>query len=170
MALTGKLTIDFTATQTGSNDFGGPNFTPQFRHIYNIANGTGDDQADILWMDERTISASSTEDLDMAGVLSDAFGATVTAAEIVGILIDAAAGNTNDVVVGNGTNPIVGGFLGGSGTQTITIKPGASFVWYSPGDGDGIAVTASTGDILKVANSSSGTSVTYRIAVIARSA
>lgn len=170
MTLTAKLSLDFTATHTGANDFGGPDFEPRFRHIANIANGTGDDQADILWMDERTIAASGSEDLDLAGALTDAFGSTITAVEIVGIIIDAAAGNTNDVVVGNGSQPVINGPFGGDGTQVINVKPGGLFVWFAPDDGDGIPVTATSADDLGVANSSSGTGVTYRIAILARSA
>lgn len=170
MTLTAKLSLDFTATHTGANDFGGPDFEPRFRRVYDIANGTGDDQFDLLWMDERTIAASGTEDLDLAGALADAFGSTVTAVEIGGIIIDAADGNTNDVLVGNATAPVVDGPFGASGDQVVPVKPGGLFVWFAPNDGDGIGITATTGDDLKVANSSSGTGVTYRIAVLGRSA
>ena len=170
MALTGKISFEFTAAQTGANDFGGPAFDPRFRQLYDIASGTGDGQYDLLWMDERTISASGSEDLDTAGALSDAFGTTLTFVEIGGIFVTASASNTNDVLIGNATAPVTGGPFGSSGDQVIPVKPGGLFVWYAAGDGDGIAITATSADDIKVENSSSGTGVTYRIALLGRSA
>ena len=43
------------------------------------------------------------------------------------------------------------------------------FIWVAP-DATGIAVTASTGDLITVTNSSSGTAVTYDVVIIGASA
>jgi hypothetical protein len=52
-----------------SNDLGDPvqTFAEQFELA--IANGTGADQANNVFSDERTIAASGTDNLDLAGVL-----------------------------------------------------------------------------------------------------
>lgn len=109
--LTAELRVKFAAQQSGGNDFGGPSFSPTIEKILQFSNGTGADQADLLWADERTLAASASEDLDLAGVLADAFGATLGMAEVVMILVIAAAANTNNVVVG-GSKQREGDFAG----------------------------------------------------------
>jgi len=56
-------------------------------------------------------------------------------------------------------------------THTLTLRPGA-FVAVGTGaaDATGYAVTATTADLLKIANSGAGTSVTYDIHIIGASA
>jgi hypothetical protein len=50
----------------------------------------------------------------------------------------------------------------------IALRPGATFVWISP-DATGVTVTAGTGDLLNIANSGAGTSVTYDVIIIGTS-
>lgn len=122
-------------------------------------------KADLMYTATRTLSASATEDLDLSGVLTDAFGATFTTTEVMAIVVEAASGNTNNVVVGGASsNHFVGPF--GAAAHTLAVKPGQYLALI---DNQGWAVTAGTGDLLKVANSSSGTPVTYTITVIGRS-
>lgn len=122
-------------------------------------------KADLLYTATRTLAASATENLDLAGVLVSPIGATVTAAEVVAIVVEAAAGNTNPVVIGGAaSNAFLGPF--GDASDVVKVKPGQlqSFV-----DASGWAVTAGTGDILKMTNGGAGSAVTYTITVIARS-
>ena len=51
----------------------------------------------------------------------------------------------------------------------LDVKPGGCFLWLAP-DATGVAVTAGTGDLINIANSSSGTSVTYDVVIIGASA
>ena len=53
----------------------------------------------------------------------------------------------------------------GNATDIITVQPNGIFFLMNPTAG-GYAVTAATGDILKIANSGAGTSVTYDIIII----
>jgi hypothetical protein len=132
-----------------------------------LANGTGANAADLCFHDQRTIAASSNEDLDLAGSLAGPFGASQVFVELRAILIKAASGNTNNVRV---TRPASNGvplFLAAS--DGIDIPPGGVFLWACPADGK-VTVTASTGDLINVANSSSGTGVTYDIVIIGCSA
>lgn len=132
-----------------------------------LTSGTGANQADLMFSDKRTLSASASENLDLAGGLADAFGATLTFATVKAIMIKAAAGNTNDVVVGGAaSNAFVGPF--GGTTPTVAVKPGGFLLLFAPATG--WTVTASTGDILKVANSSSGSAVTYDVVLLGTSA
>lgn len=133
-----------------------------------LADGTGANQADLVYSGTRTLSASGSEELDLAGGLEDAFGATLTFAKIKGILIKAASGNTNNVVVGGAaSNAFQGPF--GATNDTIAVKPGGQFLISAP-NAAGWPVTAGTGDLLKIANSSGTTGVTYDIVIIGTSA
>lgn len=138
------------------------------RSTYSWPSGTGLDQADLVFTDTRTLTASSTESLDLAGSLVDASGATLTFARVKAILIRAAAGNTNNVNVGGAAS---NGFVNwvADPTDIVIVRPGGLFLLIAH-DATGYAVTASTGDLLKIANSSSGTSVTYDIVIIGCSA
>lgn len=131
-----------------------------------VVPGTSTGQADVAYFESRTLAASATENLDLnAGSLVQPNGATATFAKVRGLLITAAAANTNDVIVGGAaSNGWVTPF--GAATHTVTIKPGGSFMLQCP---VGYAVTAATGDLLKIANSSSGSAVTYSIAIVGTS-
>ena len=133
------------------------------------ASGTGANQADKVFSDERTLSASASENLDLAGSLTDAFGVAITFAKVKAIAIFAAAGNTNDVVVGGAaSNGFVGPFA--DATDAIKVKPGGFVIMAAPQAAGLGTVTGGTGDILKVANSGGTTGVTYQTVIIGTSA
>lgn len=167
MGLRAELTAKLSAIQTGANDFGGPNFTPVVEKILQFTDGVGANQADILFTDERTLAASTSEDLDLAGVLASAFGATIAAAEVVAILVIANAGNANNVVLGDAAAPIP---LFAGTNPTFAVKPGGFFFVAAPQAAGLLTVGAGATDVLKVANSGAGSAVTYQIAILARSA
>lgn len=129
-----------------------------------LSSGTGANQASNMFHDQRTITASSSENLDLAGVLTNAFGVVLTFTKIKVLFVKAAAANVNDVLLGNGSNPFIGPF-GAAGASVVTVKPGGIALFIAP-DANGYAVTAATGDILKVANSGAGTSVIYDIVIL----
>ncbi|MFF9199963.1 hypothetical protein ACF09L_32630 [Streptomyces sp. NPDC014779] len=170
MALSGTvLAVSAFAELTQALDLGAGRAPQSLSRSMALANGTGAGKADRVWSDRRTLAASATEDLDLAGVLLDAFGQAVTFARIKGIVIAAAAGNTNNVVVGNATSNAWSTLLGATGT--LTLRPGAfAAVGTGTSDATGYVVTAATGDLLKIANSGAGSSVTYDIHIIGASA
>lgn len=133
-------------------------------YTQNLSNGTGANQASQQWHDQRTLAASASETLDLAGVLTNAFGQTVTFAKIKAMIIHAAPANTNDVLVGGAASNAWLGWVGDV-TDIVKVKPGGTLIWVAP-DVNGGAVVSGTGDILKVANSSSGTGIVYDIILI----
>jgi len=171
MALdTSSVVLSVTGSQSSAIDFttGQAPIARTYQLLYGT--GTGAGLADRVWHDQRTIAASGTDDLDLAGVLVDVFGATVTFARIRAMVVAAASGNTNNVIVGNATT---NGFITwvGAAAHTVTVRPGG-FLCLANGltDATGYAVTAGTGDILRIANSGAGTSVTYDIILFGASA
>jgi len=168
MALTTRLQVIANAHLQSALDLVTAEAKLAKQWAVDLATGTGADQADKVFSDQRTLTASATEDLDLAGSLVDALGATITFARIKALIIRAASGNTNNVVIGAaGANPWTGP-LGGT-TPTITLRPGGLVCLIAP-DATAWAVTAGTGDLLKVANSAGSTSVTYDIVIIGASA
>lgn len=172
MGLNARLLAQLTAAQTGANDFGGPNFDIKVLNEMVLEDGTTVNKADILYADERQVASATNDDIDLAGVLSNAFGATITMVEMIALLIINKArngtANTTNLTIGVGSNPFVG-FLGGTTPTVGPLRPGGMFLIASP-DAAGIGtVTAGTGDILRVANSS-GAAATYQIAILARTA
>jgi len=128
--------------------------------------GTGANQADKMFAYRSTLAASASENIDLAGALTDVLGNALTFAKVKAIMVRADPGNTNDVVVGGAaTNGFVGPF--GAVTHTIAVKPGGEFLNALPGTG--WVVVPATGDILKIANGGAGTPVTYDIVLIGTS-
>jgi hypothetical protein len=159
--------LSLKAYTTKDNDLGDPVHAPQLKKQLSFGDGTTANNADIVWTDERTVSSASNDDLDLAGVLADAFGDTIAAAEIVGMVIVADDGNTTTLTIGAGSNPWA--TMWAASGDGIKVPPGGVFVIMAP-DASGLgAVTAGTGDILRVANGS-GAAATYKIFIIARSA
>lgn len=167
MSLSSKIAVNVAATLTGSIDLGSKQATATLAKAISLADGTGANQADKIFQDQRTLAASGTENLDLAGVLVDAFGATITFARIKAVIVTAESANTNDVnVIREGTNGVPLFLAAGDG---IPVRPGGLFAWVAP-DATGVAVTAGTGDLLTFTNSAGGTSVTYNVIIIGASA
>ena len=79
MAIAATLTASLSATETGDNAYT-DKFTPLVQKIQKITDGTTANKADLLYADERTVTTGADDDIDLAGVLTDAFGTTITAA------------------------------------------------------------------------------------------
>jgi hypothetical protein len=166
MAVTAAIEVRATGAQTSALDLGTASFPFALSAALSLSDGTGASAADRVFTDTRTLAASATEDLDLAGSLTDAFGATITFAKVKAIIIAAAAANTNDVQV---TRPASNGvpiFLAAG--DGLAIKAGGVFVLAWPGTG--VTVTAATGDLLTLTNSAGSTPVTYSIVILGTSA
>ncbi|WP_257164685.1 hypothetical protein [Bradyrhizobium sp. SRS-191] len=126
--------------------------------------GSGYGKADIAFSDDRALSASTNENLDMAGALVDAFGQTIAAAKVKAIVIDNLESSVGVLTIGGAASNTFNGPFSGA-TYTIDLKPGDRAVFASR---TGWTVTAATGDLLKVACSSAG-AANYHVTMIASS-
>ncbi|TPN16239.1 hypothetical protein FJ973_05980 [Mesorhizobium sp. B2-1-3] len=171
--MTAKASISMTVSggQEGANSFGGgPFWNGLISFASALGSGVAGKQIDTLYMAERTVAASSSDDIDLAGVLTDALGASIVAAELVGIVVvnepkdPAAARNQSTLTIGGATNPVPG-----FSAAIVPIEPGGVFAAFSPGTAGIATVTAATGDKIRVANGAGGTAK-YQIAILARSA
>lgn len=179
MSLTSKLALSVTADLSGAAGLATGRVPLQRMYQSILDSGTGAGKADLVYHAQRTLAASATEDLDLAGVLASLLpGSALTFAKVKGLIV-AALGvtdangftttpNVNNVVVGAAAANPWTGLLNATGT--ITLRPGAVHMAFAgQADATAYAVTGGTGDLLKVANSAGGTSVTYDIVVIGTS-
>lgn len=163
MAFSGRVVSTWRGTYSKTSDVA--DGTQAVDHSLSVQydNGVGANQANVFFPDTRTLAASASEDLDLTGSLSDVFGASLVNARIKAIRISAAAGNTNNVIVGAASGTQWASLLNAAGT--ITLHPGAYFEAATP-TAAGWTVTAGSADLLKIANSGGSTSVTYTIELI----
>ena len=161
-----RVSAKITGEVSVAADLGNPKKALNVSAILDLLTGVTAGKADLVFADTRTLTASSTESLDLAGGLTDAFGAAITFVEVVAILIKPASGNTNNVLVGGAAS---NGFATpfGDASDVIKVTPKGFLMLVSD---EGYAVTAGTGDLLKIANSGSGSSVTFDIVIVGRSA
>lgn len=161
-----NATIDLhiLAKQVGATALGTPGILVDIEAQRDFSEGTASiDQTNVLYQATHTLAASAGEDLDIAGALQDALGATIAAAEITAVYVGAHGANTNDIAVTRPASNGVALFALASGG--VNVGPGDFFLLTSR---KGIAVTAGTGDLIHVANGGAGTSVTYDVVVIGR--
>lgn len=170
MALSTDFSMRLLATLTKSADLNNvPTSQLDYSQRIKLATGAGVGLADKLFYDQRTLNASTTEDLDLVGTLVDDFGVTFSPARIKMIYVEALAANTNNVIVGAASATQWAALLGTTGT--VTLRPGAFFMAVAGAtDATGYVCAAGSTDLLKVANSGAGTSVDYKIILVGCSA
>lgn len=129
-----------------------------------LADGNAVDLAQTVFYDQRTVTASANDSLDLAGGLTDAFGTSLTFTKIKLIYVQ----NTNTTVGDNikivrpASNGLV---VFGAAGDFITLPPGGVFLWYTPAAA-GVTVTAATGDLLDITETGGANSNVYRIMII----
>jgi hypothetical protein len=164
--LTTNVLLTVKGHQTSVGDLGTATVEPELKSALALTSGVGANQADKIFADTRTIAASTTEDLDVsAGGLLDQLGGTFTIVKLKVFAVCAASTNTNNVVLLGDANSVP---ILSTAATTITIHPNSCVVLADPSLA-GYAVTNATGDVIQVANSGAGTSVTYSIVLIGTS-
>lgn len=135
-----------------------------------LADGTGADQTDLVWHDERSILTTANDDLDMTALVATIFGSTVTTNFVKVKLILIINRSTTAGEELKLDSSVANGFLGpfnGSATSKIEIGPDSALLLSSKKDG--WTVTAATGDIIRI-NNPNATTVTYRVVIAGTSA
>lgn len=167
MALNTRLNVQLDATQTSALDLVSATAPLSVGFRKTLTNGTLANQANLVWSDQRTIAASGNDDIDLAGTLTNVFGAAVVFARVKTIFIKAAAANTNNVVVGGASSTFTSWVTGTN--PAILVRPDGSF-HLSCSDATAYVVTATSADVLRISNSGAGTPVTYDIVIVGASA
>jgi len=74
VTLTAKILLQILATESSSSDLSSTTRVTNVSRTINFANGTGANQAEIVWSDSRTIAANSQDILDFQAGLADERG------------------------------------------------------------------------------------------------
>lgn len=158
-----KSTVNFQQSASADIETGASQASTT--HVLQFADGAGAGQANLQFTDRRTLNASANESLDLSGSLQSLLG-SVSFARVKYIEIRAAAANTTNLVV---TRPASNGvpFVDAEEQIFPVIRPGGRASWGDPG-ATGIAVTASTGDLINIANDGAA-AATYEIIIIGAS-
>lgn len=164
MTISLKLLAKISGTLSQSGDGGVASLPIAISQALALTNGTAADQANAVYIDEFSIAASGSQSYDLAGGgLTDRLGNALNFTAVKAILLIADSTNTNNVVMGNGTNPFVGPF--DDGTATVKAEPGG-MVLLATRTAAGWAVTGGSADVIKLANSGAGSAVTGTLVII----
>ena len=142
------------------------NISKQYKRT--TANGTGSGQADLRFQDSaRSLAAAATENMDLAGGLTDEYGNTITFATVTGITIKNLNTVTGDnlTIGGAASNPAALWF--GATTHTLTIE--ANQIFHITTD-VGWTITGGSADVLKILNDDATNAITFDIIIEGRSA
>lgn len=139
----------------------------RIQKIVDLLTGTGAGQADKVYFAQRTLGAATSELLDLAGVLADPLGTTLTFAKIkLVVFLNEDGTDGEDFTVG----PDATNGWGATGWVTdasdrIRVNAGGLHIWYDP---NGIAVTGGSVDEIQVTTLVGA--VTYRVLIVGTSA
>lgn len=120
--------------------------------------GEGANALEAFWRDDRSVAITTEDPIDVAGTsIQDAFGNNITMKAIKLLYVE----NTGTSTITLGGNSAEVPYMAAVNDK-IKILPGGFFLWVAS-DATGIAVTATTGDIISITGGSAVSP--YRIVV-----
>lgn len=127
-----------------------------------FANGSGASQVNCVWTASGTIAAAGTVDYDLAGGITDAFGDAITFTSIKLMCIENLSA-TATMLVGDAAAPFASWIT--DPTDTVIIAPSSCLFLVNP-TAAGYAVTATTGDTLRLAYPAAGPPATLAYNIV----
>lgn len=118
-----------------------------------LANGVASGQADAVYTASYAIGTGATQSIDVKGSLVDALGTAFTPAKLKAVYIYSQPANTTNLTLLGDVNSVP---ILNTAATTATLLPGGLFLVIQPPLA-GIAVTAATGDIIKIVNAAGAT-------------
>ena len=115
--------------------------------------GSGADQLEVLYRAQHTLTlATTTVDLDLAGVLADVFGDTInfTAIKMIWIHNTAVTGGEEIRFGGAVSNPWQAPFAGSAAPTTAKFEVGPRGILIACNPEDGYAVVPGSSDVLRL--------------------
>jgi len=126
-----------------------------------MESGTGDNQSNAVWFDERELVATS-ETLDLSGSLEDVFGTTLLFTKIKALYIKNTSETTTEIIAVGGAAANQWDTWVANASDIVKVGPSGCLSLVNPIDG--YVVTAGTGDNLKIDAGSD--TITYQIIII----
>jgi len=167
--LIASLSLSLRATAKKALDLSTPQDAVNLPISSSFTFGTGANKANQQWHDLRTLTPSANEELDLSGVLVNAFGVAVTFAKIKAIVIRNTSTDALTVIEVGGAAANAAG-LWFKATNDIEKVEGANGWFAKAAPTTGWTVTAGTGDLLKILNTDAVNAATYDIWILGESA
>lgn len=158
-SLTATIKAAIVSTAGKNRDFVNLSLPINYAKSLPFTFGTAANQINDEFDDYRTLTASSTENLDLAGTLTNGFGETLSLARVKIFYLENTSETETITIGGAASDPFIGWFA--DATDKETVPPLGFVLRVAPGT-TAWPVTAATGDLLKIANSG-GASTTYRV-------
>jgi hypothetical protein len=149
MSLSIAASLGIRATETVASDLSSARDLLNLTFSQEFTDGTGNNQCDKIFHDQRTLPGGFTEDLDLYGSLTGKLSTAVINFAKIKLIYIKNTSATLTLTLGGSTNPLVN-WVGASG-DLVKIPPGGVLFLTAPLAG--FAVTAATGDILTVSSS-----------------
>ena len=161
-AVTAKFTLNMSLQQTKTLDLNTVRDTVSLNRGPSLTDGTGDNQADVMWHDKRTLADGATETLDIQdGTLTNAVGTAVTIDILKVLYIKNKSSDANLEIGGAPTTDIRLFKVTG---DILTLPPGGEFLFSAP---LASGVDTTTNSDLKMTHDGTGTSsLDYEIIVV----
>lgn len=159
MDLATAMTMQITATATDTADMSdvAPRAVLLARFIDTLTDGTGLNSANQVYADSGTIGAAATVNIDLAGTVTDVFGAVITFTVVKAVFVRNTTTATAAVInVGGGSNGAgLNAFdtwitsTAADGSEAVILPANAAVLLWNP-TAAGYVVTAGTGDLLSL--------------------
>lgn len=147
-----SLLLKLAARLSGAIDLSTTRQDIDYSKLLELANGTGANQANQVFVDSRSLASGANETIDLSGSLTNAIGESVTFTAIKVLMIK--NNGTTALTVGNAASNQFSSYLGAA-AHTMIVPAGGVALHTAPSAG--FAVTAGTGDQLKVENAAGAT-------------
>jgi len=135
-----------------------------------LSDGVGENQADLLWHDTRTIAAGANDDLDLTALVKSLHGGSITLslAKVKAILIhNTAEDAAEDLQVDSSAPASIVAPFGGSATSLVEIPADSPLLLVNRNAG--WPVVEGSADILRITNLGTGP-IDYKIVIVGTSA
>lgn len=135
-----------------------------FVYSNSLTAGTGAEKVNMFYVDEIPIAAGATVNLDVSGALTDVFAASVTFTKIRLLYVELLSTETStgeSISVGGHASAACASFFGDV-SDKIKVRLGGC-LQLTCKDATAYAVTATTGDMLKITNNDAVNPVIVRI-------
>ena len=153
-----RITTALMGTHKGATEINTPATELDFHPSSAYSFGTGNNQINKIWQQERTVTAAA-ENLDLAGVLVDDFGNTLTFTLINFLIIENRSTTATEVLTITGS--FCDAIFAAGGTYVDKIGPSGH--WMKDNPIDGYVVTAGSADIITV--DPGADTIIYRVAI-----
>lgn len=171
MSINGKVSLSFRINEildSPENVIANPQ-TALIEDTYTIDDGTGSDQADLLFSDRRSVVASATDTLDLGtgGGLTDVFNVSIVPFVKVTVIVIRNRSTTAGDILHIGPHT-VNGFIGPWVATGDLNEVGPGDVVYLRNDA-GWTVTDGSVDTIRVVEVGGANTVIYDIGILGRS-